>query len=133
MLRTLGRNHVSGFLLIDYRKAFDVVDHEILMLKLGVYGLSRSTSQCFFVSYLEGRRQAVSIDGKVSHWLDVPHGVPQGSILGPLLFIICINDLPPNVPTDDVDLDLYADDTIVINSAPICSIQTDVENTLNRT
>ena len=60
-----------------------MVDHEILMLKLGVYGLSESASQWFFVSHLEGRRQAVSIDGIVSDWLDVPHGVPQGSILGP--------------------------------------------------
>ena len=132
LLRNLDENHVSGLLLIDYRKAFDIVDHEILMLKLGAYGLSASASR-WFASYLERRRQGVSIDGKVSNWLEVPHGVPQGSILGPLLFIIYINDLPLHVLTDDVDLDLYADDTTIMTAAPIHSIQTDLENTLNRT
>ena len=126
LLRNLDENHVSGLLLIDYRKAFDMVDHEILMLKLGAYGLSASASR-WFASYLEGRRQGVLIDGKVSNWLEVLHGVPQGSILGPLLFIIYINDLPLHVLTDDVD------DTTIMTAAPIYSIQTDLKNTLNRT
>ena len=99
-----------------------------MILKLGAYGLSASASR-WFVSYSEGRRQGASIDGKDSNWLDVLHGVPQGSIFGPLLFIIYINDIPLHVLTDDVDLDLYADDTMT--AAPIYSIQTDLENTLN--
>ena len=56
-----------------------------------------------------------------------------GSILGPLLLIIYLNDLPQHVSTDDVDLDLYADDTTIMTAAPICSVQTDLENTLNQT
>ena len=68
-------------LLIDFSKAFDMVDHNILLSKLHHYGI-RGTAHEWFKSYLSGRKQYVVINDKFSSTLDMKHGVPQGSILG---------------------------------------------------
>lgn len=75
-----------GALLLDMSKAFDTVNHLILLQKLDRYGL-RGAELEWFTDYLSGRRQRVCIGGVRSEWTDVKRGVPQGSILGPLLFI----------------------------------------------
>ena len=90
-------------ILIDYYKAFDMVDHSILLQKLQVYGLD-SKSLAWFQSYLDDRRQLVSLGNKESPTVCVRHCVPQGSILGPLLFITYINDLPLHVTCAEIDL-----------------------------
>ena len=98
-----------------------MVDHSILLSKLIVYGLCDNTTK-WFNSYLSDRQQFVCIAGKNSDFDNVPHGVPQGSILEPLLFIIFINDLPLYTQSTGAEIDLYADDNILTATADISAI-----------
>ena len=93
---------------IDLSKAFDTVDHDILLQKLKNYGIEQNEHN-FFRSYLSNRSQYVKIDGVLSNTLDVKCGVPQGSVLGPLLFLIYVNDMHRSVPL--LNVIMFADDT----------------------
>lgn len=93
----------------DISKAFDRVWHEGLLYKLKNIGITGKLLK-WFENYLHKRKQRVVIDGENSNWKEVPAGVPQGSVLGPLLFLIYINDL---VDTVDSEIRLFADDTTV--------------------
>ena len=93
---------------IDFRKAFDVIDHELLLKKLSIYGATPS-SVAWFKSYLSERKQFISLRKTTSKQLTVKQGVPQGSILGPVLFLLFVNDMPLHVQKSTMDI--YADDT----------------------
>ena len=98
--------------MVDFRKASDLVDHQILLKKLQSYKCSDACLSCF-KSYLLNRCQRVAINNALSASSVVNCGVPQGSILGPLLFLLFINDLPLSLHDTISFVDLYADDTII--------------------
>ena len=100
----------------DLSKAFDTLNHAILREKLKYYGLS-GTSLNWFRSYLTDRNQFTEFNGVESAVTKLTTGVPQGSILGPLLFIIYMNDI--HMATNNFKAILYADDTNLIS--PLCS------------
>ena len=111
LLESLSKKQISLLLLIDFSKAFDMVNHDILLHKLKHYGI-RGIVNTWFKSYLSDRQQYVSIKGKVSSKRYLQYSVPQGSILGPLLFVIYINDMP-NIYRNAKFI-LYADDANII-------------------
>ncbi len=104
----MDKNETPINVYLDLSKAFDTLDHDILLEKLHYYGI-RDTSLQLFQSYLSSRKQYVEFDGTDSEMRDIRTGVPQGSILGPLLFIIYINDL--NTVSTLFKFIIYADDT----------------------
>ena len=122
----IDNNKLTGVAFIDLRKAFDTVDHDIMLHKLKAIGCSDSSVQ-WFVSYLSNREQTVCFKGTTSSSSTVRMGVPQGSILGPLLFSIYINSLPKCI--HDGTVDMYADDTTLTVSG---SNATEVEQKLTK-
>ena len=87
----LDRKGFGGNVLMDLSKAFDTLDHELLIAKLHAYGFQKSSLR-FLHSYLCNRWHRTKVDTKFSTWAELIQGVPQGSVLGPLLFNIYLND-----------------------------------------
>ena len=101
--------------MVDFMKAFDLVDHSLLLKKLAIYKCGNNFIR-LMESYLDNRTQVVSVNNKTSETDNVTCGVPQGSILGPLLFLLFINDLPLVLSDKVSSTDLYADDTTIYDA-----------------
>ena len=124
------KSEVMMGLFLDLSKAFDTLDHNIILAKLSNYGI-RGVLLNWFKSYLSNRKQFVKIKGNTSSMQTVVCGVPQGSILGPILFILSINDMC-NI-SDKLKYILFADDTSVFMSHKnIQSLQQDFGNEINK-
>ncbi|CAB3992598.1 Hypothetical predicted protein [Paramuricea clavata] len=108
ILFNLDHDEVTGMVFVDFRKAFDVIDHKILLKKLELYRVT-DVALTWFKSYLCDRYQFVSLEGKSSECLPLTKGVPHGSVLGPVLFLLFVNDLPLHLQYSSVDM--FADDT----------------------
>ena len=106
------RIKITGMILIDLQKAFDTIDHEILLKKMIYIGFSKKTI-AWFKSYITNRSFIVNVENDYSVPGQLLCGVPQGSILGPLLFLLYVNDMPQAIKCD---LLLYADDSVLIFS-----------------
>ncbi len=114
VLEAMDRKELTGLLFVDISKAFDSINHKILLGKLEHIGLSESSLK-WFKSYLKDRQQRVCINGELSEARQIDLGVPQGSILGPLLFNVYVNSLPTCIKK--CRMILYADDAVLIYAA----------------
>ena len=110
ILKGFGDGLVTGMILIDLQKAFDTINHNILLKKLSIIGFSDHTVK-WCQSYLSNRKFMINLENSFYEVSVISCGVPQGSILGPLLFLIYVNDLLVAVKCD---LFLYADDTCLV-------------------
>ena len=123
------KGHQNDVVMMYFAKAFDKVAHNILLYKLSSYGVKGNTLG-WIGSFLSGRSQKVVIEGKSSSSAPVLSGVPQGSVLGPVLFLIYINDLPEYISNSTVRL--FADDTLLYltihNSSDCTKLQDDLNN-----
>ena len=108
IFRAIDQQQLTAMVLIDLSKAFDSICHSTLLLKLNSLGTS-SQALKWFESYLTDRKQSTRLGTSLSDELTITHGVPQGSILGPMLFNLHMNDLPSAVKSSCTDS--YVDDT----------------------
>ena len=110
-MKSLDKNIPIDAIYLDFRKAFDTVPHKRLIHKLEGYGISGDVLG-WILDFLNNRYQYVAVDGKKSGKTRVTSGVPQGSVLGPILFIYFINDLPS---VTNNPMKIFADDTKTYN------------------
>ena len=121
----LDHNMLTCGIFLDFSKAFDTINHQILLSKMFKYGVS-GTPFTWYSSYLSGRKQYVKIGNVESSLKPITCGVPQGSTLGPLLFLLYVNDLPNS--SCRLKFRIFADDTNILYSSKNIK---DLESTIN--
>ena len=127
---SMDEDKLVGSVFIDLSKAFDMVDHSILLLKMERYGVMEKELSCLR-GYLSDRRQRVCVGVAKSEWTEVKRGVPQGSILGPLRFILYANNLPQ--VTKNSTVTQYADDTtLTVVADDAASLELQLNEDLSR-
>jgi len=128
-LLALNNKRIVGGIFFDSEKVFDCVNYDILLAKMEYYGI-RGVMYTLIKSYFENRNQRLKFNNKLSEWEKINIGVPQGSILGVLFFLIYINDLPSVIPytvsNKNSSIIVFADDTSVIISE-ICLMNFEIK------
>ena len=119
----MDQNRIPFSVFLDLSKAFDTLNHHILLSKLECYGI-RSTALQWFKSYLTRRQQFVEYQNVCSSTRELETGLPQGSVLGPLLFLIYVNDI--HTVSNKLNFILYVDDTTL--TSPLCSFTHGAQN-----
>ena len=118
----------TDIIYFDLAKAFDSVPHKLLIHKLKTFGFNGPLLN-WMTNYLSNRKQRVTVNGAHSEWTDVASGVPQGATLGPLNFILYVNDLPNSLATG-TECGIFADDTKILRhiltNLDISILQTDI-------
>ena len=130
LLNLRDQGHQVDVAILDFSKAFDTVPHKRLMGKLEHYGINGNVHR-WIQNFLSGRRQSVVVDGVRSEEKDVLSGVPQGTVLGPLLFLLHINDLPASVDPD-TRCRLFADDCLLYRKVESIQDQLKLQEDLRR-
>ena len=129
ILENMNNREITGLCLLDIRKCFDTIDHVILLQKMHNYGI-RDCEFKWFESYLYNRNQMLCYDGKTSNAQTITIGVPQGTVLGPILFLLFVNDLSNVVK--DTSINVYADDVVIYAShADIDQVRTHLQAAIN--
>ena len=114
--KNINESYMCSGTFIDISKDFDSLDHSLLLYKLSDYGIFENSSALWFQSYLQGRCQKTLFNNIESGYMSVTHGVPQGSTLGPLLYILYVNDCFEKVVANASVTVMYADDTVLLSS-----------------
>ena len=128
----LEENETVVSIFLDLAKAFNSISHKIFLDKIAKYGFS-TESIAMLESFLSNRKQCVKNGIEYSNWVTINHGVPQGTVLGPLIFILYINDFPEKMKERE-DVLQFADDTCIICHSKsdgnlLCKINSVFENT----
>ena len=131
-LSAINKSEFIGTVYLDFKKAFDLVNHNILLTKLNQYFPTSQITE-FIKSYLTNRSQFVLLNGKKSQKKEITSGVPQGSVLGPLFFLVYINDLPLHL-NQQTENTLFADDSSLYTSnKQMSSVNNILQDSLNKT
>ena len=129
ILENINADEITGLCFLDIKKCFDSIDHNILLTKLQRYGI-KGNELSWFRSYLHNRSQIVINNGKKSDKCFVNIGVPQGTILGPVLFLLYVNDLSNSVI--NANINIYADDVVIYcSSESLPDLSINLQNNIN--